>query len=107
MAVRQHIYDLAGEGLVTHEAEARAVGRPAKLWRLTPAADRFFPDGHAEFTVVLIHSMKHAFGAEGLATIFQLRAHDQIAASPARMHRHTRLTQQLPALPTKHTHKRN
>src|SRR3546814_11046178 len=53
MAVRQHIYDLAGEGLVTHEAEARAVGRPAKLWRLTPAADRFFPDGHAEFPVGL------------------------------------------------------
>src|SRR3546814_20635446 len=47
MAVRQHLYDLEAEGLVTHEAEARPVGRPAKLWRLTPAADRFFPDGHA------------------------------------------------------------
>src|SRR3546814_17085422 len=66
MAVRQHLYDLEAEGLVTHEAEARPVGRPAKLWRLTPAADRFFPDGHAELTVSLINSMKQTFGAEGL-----------------------------------------
>src|SRR3546814_20469615 len=65
MAVRQHLYDLEAEGLVTHEAEARPVGRPAKLWRLTPAADRFFPDGHAELTVSLLNSMKQTFGAEG------------------------------------------
>src|SRR3546814_8038718 len=79
MAVRQHTYDLAGEGLVTHEAEARAVGRPAKLWRLTPAADRFFPDGHAEFTVGLLTSMQQAFGSEGLDKILQLPAPQQIA----------------------------
>ena len=39
MAVRQHLYALAEEKLVTFNEEARPVGRPAKLWRLTEAAD--------------------------------------------------------------------
>ena len=60
MAVRQHLYDMAEQELVTYAEEARPVGRPAKIWRLTAAADGFFPDGHAELTVGLIDSMKNA-----------------------------------------------
>lgn len=98
MAVRQHLYDLEAEGLVTHEAEVRPVGRPAKLWRLTPAADRFFPDGHAEFTVGLINSMKQAFGAAGLEKILKLRAREQVAAYKARLDRQPSLAKKLKAL---------
>lgn len=103
MAVRQHLYDLEAEGLVTHEAEARppghkAVGRPSKLWRLTPAADRFFPDGHAEFSVGLINSMKQAFGAEGLDRLLKLRAREQVAAYKARLDRQPSLPKKLQAL---------
>jgi predicted ArsR family transcriptional regulator len=98
MAVRQHLYDLEAEGLVTHEAEARPVGRPAKLWRLTPAADRFFPDGHAEFTVGLINSMKQAFGAEGLDKLLKVRAREQVAAYKQRIDRQPSLPKKLKAL---------
>lgn len=103
MAVRQHLYDLEAEGLVTHEAEARpagskVIGRPAKLWRLTPAADRFFPDGHAEFTVGLINSMKQAFGSEGLDKLLKVRAREQVAAYKARMDRQPSLPRKLKAL---------
>jgi predicted ArsR family transcriptional regulator len=103
MAVRQHLYDLEAEGLVTHEAEARAVGskvigRPAKLWQLTAAADRFFPDGHAEFTVGLINSMKQAFGAEGLDKLLKVRAREQIAAYKARIDRQPSLSRKLKVL---------
>jgi len=103
MAVRQHLYDLEAEGLVTHEAEARAagskaVGRPAKLWRLTPAADRFFPDGHAEFTVGLINSMKQAFGADGLDKLLKVRAREQVAAYKARLDRQPTLAKKLKVL---------
>jgi len=98
MAVRQHLYDLEGEGLVTHEEEARPVGRPAKLWRLTAAADRFFPDGHAEFTVGLINSMKQAFGAEGLDKLLRVRAREQVAAYRARIDRQPSLPKKLKAL---------
>lgn len=98
MAVRQHLYDLQGEGLVTHEAEARPVGRPAKLWALTPAADRFFPDGHAEFTVGLINSMKQAFGNEGLDKILQVRAKEQVSAYKKRLDKQPSLPKKLKAL---------
>lgn len=103
MAVRQHLYDLEGEGLVTHETEARpagrkAIGRPAKLWALTPAADRFFPDGHAEFTVGLINSMKQAFGAEGLDKLLKVRGREQVAAYKARIDRQPSLPKKLRVL---------
>lgn len=103
MAVRQHLYDLEAEGLVTHEAEARppghnAIGRPAKLWALTAAADRFFPDGHADFTVGLINSMKQAFGAEGLDKLLKVRAGEQVAGYKARLDRQPSLPKKLQAL---------
>ena len=79
MAVRQHLYGLRDEKLVDYEEEARPLGRPAKLWRLTSAADRFFPDGHAELTLGLIGSMNEAFGDKGLEKMLALRAKDQIA----------------------------
>jgi predicted ArsR family transcriptional regulator len=103
MAVRQHLYDLEGEGLVSHEAEGRplgskVIGRPAKLWALTPAADRFFPDGHAEFTVGLINSMKQAFGADGLDKILKVRAKEQINAYKASLDKQPNLPKKLKAL---------
>ncbi|WP_420345771.1 helix-turn-helix transcriptional regulator [Pelagibius sp.] len=98
MAVRQHLYELEAEGLVDHAAEARPLGRPAKLWALTPAADRFFPDGHAELTLGLIDSMKQAFGAKGLEKLLAVRAQEQIAAYGARIDRQRSLAGKLRAL---------
>jgi predicted ArsR family transcriptional regulator len=79
MAVRQHLYALQAERLVTYAEEPRPMGRPAKLWRLTPAADRFFPDGYAELTVSLLTSMTEAFGTAGLEQLFAVRTRQQIA----------------------------
>lgn len=73
MAIRQHLNALKEEGLVTYEEEARPMGRPTKLWRLTPEADRFFPSGYSELSVSLIHSMKEAFGNEGLDKLLAVR----------------------------------
>lgn len=73
MAIRQHLNALKEEGLVTHEEEARPMGRPAMLWRLTPEANRFFPSGYSELSVSLIHSMREAFGSEGLDKLLAVR----------------------------------
>jgi predicted ArsR family transcriptional regulator len=73
MAIRQHLNALKEEGLVTHEEEARPMGRPAKLWRLTPEANRFFPNGYSELSVSLINSMREAFGNEGLDKLLAVR----------------------------------
>jgi predicted ArsR family transcriptional regulator len=79
MAVRQHLYALQNQQLVDFEEQARPFGRPAKIWRLTPAADRFFPDGHASLTVGLIGAMGKAFGADGLSKLVTVRVEEQIA----------------------------
>src|SRR6266481_3524966 len=56
MAVRQHLYGLRSQKLVIYEEQARPVGRPAKMWSLTPAAESLFPDAHASLTVNLLNS---------------------------------------------------
>jgi len=80
MAVRQHLYALQDEHLVTYYEVPRPVGRPAKLWQLTPAADRLFPEAYAELTVSLLTSVTEAFGAAGLERLLDVRTRQQIAA---------------------------
>ena len=80
MAVRQHLYALQDEQLVTYKEEARAMGRPAKIWQLTSAANRFFPDGYADLTLSLINSITEAFGEAGLSRLLEIKAREQTDA---------------------------
>lgn len=73
MAVRQHLYVLQREGLVSAEERPVPIGRPAKFWRLTREADRLFPEAYAELSVALIDSVKDAFGDEGLERVLTSR----------------------------------
>ncbi|HMB75042.1 MAG TPA: metalloregulator ArsR/SmtB family transcription factor [Kiloniellaceae bacterium] len=98
MAVRQHLYGLEAEKLVTYEEEARPLGRPAKLWRLTPAADRFFPDAHQDLAVGLLSALRTAFGEAGLEKLLALRTAEQIAAYEAALPATTDLRARLEAL---------
>lgn len=80
MAVRQHLYDLAGEKLVSVEERPVPIGRPAKFWRLTPESDRLFPDAYAELNLSLLDAMSDAFGEKGLRRVLESRAQRQQAA---------------------------
>jgi predicted ArsR family transcriptional regulator len=73
MAVRQHLYALQSEKFVAAEERPGAVGRPAKYWRLTPEADRFFPAAYAELSVALIDALGDAFGPSGLKRVLESR----------------------------------
>ena len=73
MAVRQHLYALQREGLVTAEERPVPIGRPAKFWRLTREADRLFPEAYAELSVALMDSVKDAIGEEGLERVLTSR----------------------------------
>lgn len=88
MAVRQHLYALQDEQLIAYEEEPRPMGRPAKLWHLTAAADRFFPEGYAELTLSLIHSVTEAFGPDGLERLLDIRTKQQLEAYLAQMGEH-------------------
>src|SRR4051812_47811189 len=73
MAVRQHLYALQREKLVTAEERPVPLGRPAKHWHLTPEANRLFPDAYAELTVALVGAVGTAFGPAGLQRVLESR----------------------------------
>lgn len=98
MAVRQHCYALAAEKMVAHAVVRRPKGRPAKLWRLTPAADAHFPDAHADLTVSLIDSVRAAFGEGGIDKLIGVRTRRQIEAYRAEVPRTGPLRRRLEAL---------
>ncbi|NER78631.1 MAG: transcriptional regulator [Leptolyngbya sp. SIO1D8] len=98
MAVRQHLYALQAEGLVTYQEDPRPKGRPAKLWQLTPAADHLFPEGYAELTVGLLTAMTEVFGEAGMTQLLAARTHQQIAAYTKPIAKQETLMAQLEAL---------
>lgn len=98
MAVRLHLYELRDQKLIDSAEEPRPVGRPAKLWRLTPAADRFFPDGHAELAVSLIQIMGKAVGPNGMDKLLSARADQQVAEYARAMPKQGSLKKRLRAL---------
>jgi predicted ArsR family transcriptional regulator len=98
MAVRQHLYELQQSGLVVYRDQPRPMGRPAKLWRLTPAADRFFPDGHADLSIALIGALREAFGASGLDRLVSIRSTHQLEGYRGRISRRASLRHRLEAL---------
>ena len=75
---RQHLYDLQEKGLINFTEEARPMGRPAKIWRLTEKANDCFPDNHGPVTANLLKSVKDVFGSEGLCKLLAQYAKDQI-----------------------------
>ena len=84
VAVRQHLADLSDEKVVeaapVRTAKHAARGRPAVAWRLTEAADRFFPDGHEDLAVGLIHGLRAAFGEGGIRRLVAQRTEAQVRA---------------------------
>lgn len=98
MAVRQHLYALQDEKLVTSEERPVPLGRPAKYWRLTRAADRLFPDAYAELSVALIESVERAFGPAGMTRLLDARLAQQQADYAARIDRSAPLSKKLQQL---------
>ena len=85
MAVRQHLYALQQEKLVTAEERPVPLGRPAKFWALTRDAERLFPDAYAELNAALITSVQDAFGADGMARLLDARGVRQRADYASRI----------------------
>lgn len=79
MAVRQHLYELQREKLVSAEERPAALGRPIKYWQLTSEANRLFPDAYAELSVALLDALGDAFGESGLQQVLDSRSARQQA----------------------------
>ena len=98
MAVRQHLYALRTQRLVTYQEEQRPIGRPAKMWCLTPAAEPHFPDAHAGLTVNLLNAVEQTFGADGVQRLVTRCAQQQIADYRSRIPARSSLRTRLEAL---------
>jgi predicted ArsR family transcriptional regulator len=85
MAVRQHLAVLQEEKVVDYVDERRKVGRPARVWRLTPKAGERFADRHVEVAVGMLQAVHSAFGDEGLERVIAERTRQQLEIYHARM----------------------
>lgn len=80
MAIRQHVYLLKEEALVTVEERPVPIGRPAKYWHLTEEANCYFPDSCADLNVSLLGALGEAFGLSGVERVLEIRSSKQLAA---------------------------
>jgi predicted ArsR family transcriptional regulator len=78
-AVRQQLLRLSEEGLVSATAEPRGIGRPSQIYRLTPAAQKRFPDTHAELAVQILDSIKDVLGERALTRLIEARTSGSLA----------------------------
>lgn len=86
-AIRQHLNELAANGLVRSAPRAAAgAGRPPLEWSLTDLAIELFPDRHADLTVSLIESIRSTVGEDGLDAIVAARTAEQADAYRSRLH---------------------
>jgi predicted ArsR family transcriptional regulator len=85
MAVRQHLSALHQDGVVDYVDERRKVGRPVRVWRLTPKAYDRFQDCHAELAVGMLQAVQSAFGEEGLKRLIGERTRQYIKSYRERM----------------------
>ena len=72
-AARQQLLRLSAEGMVDTKSEVRGVGRPAQVYHLAPAAQRRFPDTHAELTAQLIGEIREVLGEDAMEKLIQVR----------------------------------
>jgi predicted ArsR family transcriptional regulator len=79
MAVRQHLYGLEQDELVSFIDERKRVGRPSRIWRLTSKSTAMFPDNHSELAVGIIDAALAAFGEKGLAKLVSERTRAQFS----------------------------
>ena len=98
MAVRQHLYVLRRAKLVSCKPEGRPFGRPAKVWRLLRAADRYYPDGHAGLSIRLVDAARAAFGQKQLGRLLARVEEKEVHAIAPRMPRKATLKERILAL---------
>jgi predicted ArsR family transcriptional regulator len=103
MAVRQHLYALQREKLVTAEERRGPRGRPSKYWQLTREADRLFPDAYAELSVALIGALGDTFGEAGVQKVLASRCAAQRTSYRARIGASATLADKLRVLAKQRT----
>ena len=70
-AMRHHLRELEGEGLVGYEREHRGVGAPVFLYHLTAAGENLFPRRYEEALTTLLDHIVDREGREAALTLLE------------------------------------
>ena len=73
MGAHKALGSLSCAGLVRHEDVAEGRGRPRRVFYLTEAGHKRFPDRHAELNAELIDMIRAEFGQDGLDRLIATR----------------------------------
>ncbi|MFO8037832.1 MAG: iron-sulfur cluster biosynthesis transcriptional regulator SufR [Sodalinema sp.] len=68
-AIRRHLKDLEGEGLIQHGSVQVGMGRPQHVYELTDAGHARFPHHYDEFAVSLLDTLAETVGQEGVGQV--------------------------------------
>ena len=93
--VRQHLAALQRRGYVKQVEPRRTAGRPGFVFALSPAGSELFPRQYSWFTALVLGSLKHQQGAEGLGQYLRGMAQalaQSLAAERGNPEPHLRLT---------------
>ena len=85
VAVRQHLAALERDGKIAQRSVRRPVGRPAKLYRLTRAADQAFPQESARIALDLLARLEKLKGSETIEKLLQARLRDLLKTYKERL----------------------
>ncbi len=97
-AARQQLVQLQEAGMVEATSEVRGPGRPAQVWALTAAANRRFPDSHAELTAQLINTIRTTLGEPALDRLLEARQSELLGSYAAALKGTASLEQRMQRL---------
>ena len=72
-AVRQHLTSLERDGLVAGRAEKRPMGRPVRVYHLTPAAEPHFPTAYGPLALDLLRLVRKSGGKKAVQRLLEKR----------------------------------
>jgi predicted ArsR family transcriptional regulator len=73
MGARQHLTAMEKDGLVTSEFVRQKAGRPALYFKLTEAANSYFPQNYAPLALNILESLENLEGRKKVKELFEFR----------------------------------
>lgn len=70
-AIRRHLKDLEGEGLIQYQSHQAGMGRPQHIYELTARGRDRFPNRYGDFAVSFLDTLAETVGREQVMTILQ------------------------------------
>jgi DeoR family transcriptional regulator, suf operon transcriptional repressor len=70
-AIRRHLKDLEGEGLIQYQSVQAGMGRPQHIYELTSLGRDRFPNRYGDFAVSFLDTLAETVGREQVITILR------------------------------------